>query len=201
MGLIPCPACGAEVSPAAVACPKCGHPFVSAGRKARSTQRTGWLDLSWKGKSGIFVILIVLAYFAGPMRKAELEDVGTSSTSATLTATNPARDACRAEYVHCVDDVAVWEDFRDSKGSMPSAACSSAARRAGNYGPPELSSWLVHFYSGPEKGSRASITSGKMLLTECDALLPNGFGGKQRVTVLCTYDLKAGRASIDFVFR
>jgi len=27
MSLIPCPACGGEVSDAAVACPKCGHPL------------------------------------------------------------------------------------------------------------------------------------------------------------------------------
>ncbi|SPU51885.1 Uncharacterised protein [Brevundimonas vesicularis] len=31
MGLIPCPACGRQVSQAAVACPNCGHPIAGDG--------------------------------------------------------------------------------------------------------------------------------------------------------------------------
>lgn len=34
MALIPCPACGREVSDAAAACPACGHPIAGAPNRA-----------------------------------------------------------------------------------------------------------------------------------------------------------------------
>lgn len=36
MALIPCPACGRQVSEAAVACPACGHPIAGAPKEAAS---------------------------------------------------------------------------------------------------------------------------------------------------------------------
>lgn len=39
MALIPCPACAAQVSEAAVACPRCGHP-IAGNPEVRSTGAT-----------------------------------------------------------------------------------------------------------------------------------------------------------------
>ncbi len=55
MALIPCPACGRQVSQAAVACPNCGHPIVGEAARQSGTFKEA-LTRPETVKSGITVL-------------------------------------------------------------------------------------------------------------------------------------------------
>ena len=60
MALIPCPACGRQVSEAAVACPNCGHPIAGDAARPSSTFKEA-LTRPEAVKSGITVLGVFVA--------------------------------------------------------------------------------------------------------------------------------------------
>ncbi len=40
MKLVPCPACGRQLSPEALSCPKCGHPLADGGEESPTNEST-----------------------------------------------------------------------------------------------------------------------------------------------------------------
>lgn len=55
MALVACPDCGAHVSSAAPACPRCGRPF-----RATSAPKTSWLQDRNLGCLGACLVFLVL---------------------------------------------------------------------------------------------------------------------------------------------
>lgn len=66
MALIPCAACGAELSPKALACPKCGAPTRASARARSQTifLVAGLLMIS--GILGAFFVAMPLAWLIAP---------------------------------------------------------------------------------------------------------------------------------------
>ena len=60
MALIPCPACGRQVSPAAPACPNCGHPIATDTRARGATFKEA-LTRPEAVKSGFTVLGVFVA--------------------------------------------------------------------------------------------------------------------------------------------
>lgn len=60
MALIPCPACGRQVSPAAPACPNCGHP-IATDTGARGATFKEALTRPEAVKSGFTVLGVFVA--------------------------------------------------------------------------------------------------------------------------------------------
>lgn len=67
MALIPCPACGRQVSTAAPTCAGCGHPIAGANNADLAGKAIGgiaaWLVAPWIAR-GIFAAVAVIALFA-----------------------------------------------------------------------------------------------------------------------------------------
>jgi predicted nucleic acid-binding Zn ribbon protein len=56
MALVACPECGAQISDKATTCPQCGHPMLTAGRRAWQPFGVGWM--------AICVLALIVALFA-----------------------------------------------------------------------------------------------------------------------------------------
>lgn len=61
MGLIPCPACGRQVSPAAPTCPNCGHPIAADTATSRGGTFKEALTRPEAVKSGFTVLGVFVA--------------------------------------------------------------------------------------------------------------------------------------------
>lgn len=94
----------------------------------------------------------------------------------------------------CINDYKQCRDLKELIDFYPPVnegriRCTVAADTELKYGPPEWPSVL----DGPKFGSHLvdekSWRSGRITLVQQGALIPNAFGGKEKRTMFCRYDL------------
>lgn len=175
MRLIPCPACGREVSDQAAACPQCGHPIAPA-----IIRQTAPTAAPSRNASKIIGAVVGMLVIGGLLAYCAASVVGPQPTITSAS----AAPSCATDWTLCTDngDMAnhylQWSDAR--------AACDVAAEQDAAYGSPKLP-WLSFssFYRGN------SYSSGIAVLSEHDAQLQNQYGAMVHTELVCRYDLRA----------
>lgn len=93
--------------------------------------------------------------------------------------------ACRKDYTQCRTQEELYNNF----DLIPArVACKSEAKGRANYGDPDFpgSSFVDGYFP-----SQNTAKTGVITLVENEARFQNAFGAMRRVSIKCTYDLKA----------